>query len=452
MKPFSSIISVIRLSVILSSAILSASAQTPSPLPYKNPDLPVADRVEDLLSRMTPEEKFRQLYMIPGDLSIGKEKLKTGIFGLQNHGNTKDNNEIQRFFVEETRLGIPVIIFEEALHGLVLKGSASFPQSIGLAATFDPPLMAEISGAIAEECRSRGIRQVLSPVVNIASDVRWGRTEETYGEDPFLASEMGCAYVSGFEKKGVVTTPKHFVANAGDGGRDSYPVQYSERALRTLFLPPFEACIKRGGSHSVMSSYNSLDGIPCTASEWLLEDLLKKEWGFDGFVISDAGAVGGANVLHFTATGYADATAQAMQGGLDVILQTSWDHSPLFYEAFEKGMIPQERIDDAVRRVLRAKFSLGLFEDPYVDAEKAAAFPYRELAAKAAREAIVLLKNEGNTLPLKQGLKRIAVIGPDAVEGRLGGGRQFNRGGLFERLRTDHHNCGPCACSVSLPR
>jgi beta-glucosidase len=424
MTDYSRFTSAICLSVICLSVILRAYGQTP-PLPYKNSDLPVGERVEDLLSRMTSEEKFWQLYMIPGDLSIGKENLKNGICGLQNRGNAMMNNEIQHFFTEETRLGIPVIFFEEALHGLVLKGATAFPQSIGLAATFDLPLMQDVSHAIAKECRSRGIRQVLSPVVNIASDVRWGRTEETYGEDPFLVSEMGRDFVSGFEKQGVITTPKHFVANAGDGGRDSYPIQYSERALRTIFLPPFEACVKHGGSRSVMSSYNSLDGTPCTANGWLLTDLLKKEWGFGGFVISDAGAVGGANVLHFTATDYADATAQAVRGGLDVILQTSWDQYPLFYEAFQKGMIPTERVDDAVRRVLQAKFSLGLFEEPYVDPEISGEVnnspSHRELAVKAGRESIVLLKNANNTLPLKQGLARIAVIGPDATEGRLGG-------------------------------
>ena len=326
-------------------------------------------------------------------------------------------------------LGIPVILFEEALHGLVSEGAVSFPQSIGLAATFDLQLMSEISAAIGEDCRSRGIRQVLSPVLNIASDVRWGRTEETYGEDPFLVSEMGFAFVSGFEKKGIIATPKHFIANVGDGGRDSYPVQYSQAALRTYYLPPFETAVKRGGAGSVMSSYNSLDGIPCTASEWLLTDLLKNEWAFNGFVISDAAAVGGANVLHYTAVDYTDATAKAMRAGLDVIFQTSIDQYPLFIEAFEKELIPQDRIDDAVSRVLRAKFNLGLFDDPFAVPIKSDDSTHRELAVRAARESIVLLKNENHTLPLKPGFKKILVTGPDAEEGRLGG---YSRPGMAE--------------------
>lgn len=418
----------------LLSWTISVQGQHPSGQPYDDPSVPVQERAEDLLSRMTPDEKFSQLFMIPGDLSIGKDELLNGLFGLQDpktgplqqpSGSAAKFNEIQRYFRTETRLGIPVIFFEEALHGLSMNGATSFPQAIALASTFDVQLMREISSSIADECLSAGIRQVLSPVVNITSDVRWGRTEETYGEDPCLVSEMGKAFVSGFEKRGVITTPKHFVANVGDGGRDSYPVQYSERALRSVYLPPFKSCITAGGSRSVMSSYNSLDGIPCTANPWLLQQILKKEWGFKGFVISDAGAVGGANVLHFTAADYCEATAKAINAGLDVILQTSFDHYPLFFEAFGKGLIPAERIDDAVRRVLIAKFSLGLFEDPYVDPLTADSVcgskEHRELALKAARESIVLLKNDNSVLPLSRKIRKIAVIGPDAVEARPGG-------------------------------
>ena len=309
--------------------------------PYKNSNLPVEDRVSDLLSRMTTEEKFWQLFMIPGDLSGDSEKYKTGIFGFQLNtveqnpdaaGQMLDYgagipayetaikiNEIQRFFLEESRLGIPIIPFDEALHGLVREGATSFPQAIALAATWNTEMVHEVAKAIAIETKSRGIRQVLSPVVNIASDVRWGRTEETYGEDPFLAAEMGVAFVSAFEKMGIITTPKHFIANVGDGGRDSYPIHWNERLLREIFLPPFDACFKRGGSRSVMTSYNSLDGSPCTANDWLLNRLLKDEWGFKGFVISDAGGTGGANVLHFTADDYPDATAKSIEAGLDVI-------------------------------------------------------------------------------------------------------------------------------------
>ncbi|MFZ4399576.1 MAG: glycoside hydrolase family 3 C-terminal domain-containing protein [Bacteroidales bacterium] len=414
---------------------------------YKDSLASVENRVNDLLSRMTAEEKFWQLFMIPGDLSQGKEKYKTGIFGFQisTVGQNADAaqqlmsyaagasavetavmvNEMQAFFIKESRLGIPIIPFDEALHGLVRRGATAFPQSIGLAASWDINLMHKVSKAIATESKTRGIRQILSPVVNVATDVRWGRTEETYGEDPFLVSEMGVAYVSEFEKMGVITTPKHYLANVGDGGRDSYPIHWNERLLREIYLPPFEACFKRGGSLSVMTSYNSLDGSPCSANDWLLNQVLKKEWNFKGFVISDAGATGGANVLHFTAVDYPESTVKSLNGGLDVIFQTSYDHYKLFSPPFLNGSIQQKVIDTAVARVLRMKFQLGLFDHPYIDSKAAAVWnghsTHRQLAKEAARESIVLLKNENQILPISKSVKSIAVIGADASEARLGG-------------------------------
>lgn len=414
---------------------------------YKNPDITVDERVEDLLSRMTLEEKFWQLFMIPGDLSEGKEKYKHGIFGFQltakgkskngaeqlleysTSGTAKETaelvNEIQKYFIEETRLGIPIIPFDEALHGLVRDGATAFPQSIALAATWDTALMNDVASAIAMETKSRGIRQILSPVLNIARDVRWGRTEETYGEDPYLTTQMGLAYISQLENHGIIATPKHFIANVGDGGRDSYPIHFNERILEEIYFPAFKACFQKGNATSVMTSYNSLDGRPCTSSDWLLNKKLKDEWGFDGFVISDAGAVGGANVLHFTAKDYADATRQSIENGLDVIFQTSYDHYPLFYDAFEKGLINKNAIDEAVRRVLRAKFKLELFDNPYINLAEAekynASIEHRNIAKKAALESIVLLKNENNVLPFSKDIKSIAVIGNDATEARLGG-------------------------------
>ncbi len=398
---------------------------------YRDASQPAEVRVRDLLSRMTLEEKFWQLFMLAGSLDGGIERYKDGAFGFQ-IGTFCDSadaatciNNIQRHFAEDTRLGIPVVLFEEALHGLVQKGATSFPQAIGLAASFDTSLMHEVARSIARECRSRGIRQALSPVVNIASDVRWGRTEETYGEDPFLSSEMGVAFVSEFEKQGIITTPKHLIANVGEGGRDSYPIHFGERLLREIYLPPFVTCIERGGSRSVMTAYNSLDGTPCSASDWLNNKLLKNEIGFRGFVISDAGGVGGANVLHFTAKDYADATAKAVNGGLDVIFQTSFDHFGLFFPAFQEGRIPEEVIDSAVARVLRVKFEMGLFEHPYVSASdslsSAELTKHRQLARRAAQESIVLLKNGQDALPLTKHVKTIVVLGPDAADARLGG-------------------------------
>ena len=236
---------------------------------------------------------------------------------------------------------------------------------------------------------------------------------------------MGVAFVSAFEKIGVVTTPKHFLVNNGAGGRDSYPIDYNERLLEEIYLPPFYACFKRGGSRSVMTSYNSINGSPATANDWLLNVKLKKQMGFKGFVISDASAVGGANVLHYTAKDYPDASANAINNGLDVIFQTSYDHYKLFIPPFLDGRIDRKKIDEAVARVLRIKFQLGLFEQPYIDETEASKWngiaEHRAIAKKAALESMVLLKNEGNVLPLSKNLKSIAVIGVDAMEARLGG-------------------------------
>ncbi len=414
---------------------------------YKDPHVSINERVTDLLARMTPEEKFWQLFMIPGDLdNIDTNQYKHGIFGFQVSAVSKGNNAaaqvlqygtgedalslakkinaIQKYFIEKSRLGIPIILFDEALHGLVRSGATSFPQAIGLAASWDTTLMHNVAERIAEETKARGIRQILTPVINVASDVRWGRTEETYGEDPFLTSEMAVAFTGAFERKGIITTPKHFIANVGDGGRDSYPINYNERLLEEIYFPPFKACFERAGSRSVMTAYNSLNGAPCSANDWLLNKKLKDEWGFKGFVISDASAVGGANVLHYTAKDYPTAGQQAITNGLDVIFQTAYEHYKLFIPPFLNGGIPHARIDDAVARVLRAKFELGLFENPYVPETDAAKWVHTDtskyLARRAAFESIVLLKNENNILPLK-GRHTIAVIGEDAVNARLGG-------------------------------
>ncbi len=435
-------------SLIFCFYVISISVSAQNVMPYKNASLPVEERVKDLLSRMTIEEKFWQLFMIPGEVGKGdEEKYKNGIFGFQvsaaskngdaaqqmlNYNASEDAyslakkiNAIQKYFVEKTRLGIPIIAFDEALHGLVRGGATAFPQSIALAATWDTAMVHAVANAIATETKLRGIRQILSPVINIASDVRWGRTEETYGEDPFLTSEMGVAFISAFEKMNIITTPKHFIANVGDGGRDSYPIHFNERLLDEIYFPPFIAAIKRAGARSIMTAYNSLDGIPCSANDWLLNKKLKDEWGFKGFVISDASAVGGANVLHYTSKDYPTSSRQVITGGLDVIFQTAYEHYKLFIPPFLNGDIDMKRIDDAVSRVLRAKFELGLFEHPYVDENISAKFSdtklHKAIAKKSSLESIVLLKNEDHVLPLAKNIKSIAVIGTDAVEARLGG-------------------------------
>lgn len=430
--------------------VITGTCLDAQPLPdYKNKNLPVITRINDLLTRMTPEEKFWQLFMIPGDLdNVDISQYKNGLFGFQvsagNKGDAggqmlqyntgesavalaKKINAIQKYFTENTRLGIPIIPFDEALHGLVRDGATVFPQAIALAATWDTVLVHKVADAIANETKQRGIRQILSPVVNIASDVRWGRTEETYGEDPFLSSAMGVAFVSAFEKKGIITTPKHFIANVGDGGRDSYPIHTNERLLEEIYFPPFKACIEEGGSRSLMTAYNSLDGVASSSNNWLLTEKLKKQWGFNGFVISDANAVGGEVVLHNTAKDYAESGLHAINGGLDVIFQTAYKHHELFIRPFLDGSIDSTRINDAVARVLKAKFELGLFENPYVSEEIKTDKTHKLIAKKAALESFVLLKNtrlpgqENNTLPFSKTIRSIAVIGTDAVEARLGG-------------------------------
>jgi len=444
---------------VLCSAVRAFSQHLPV---YKDSTQPIEKRVSDLLSRMSPEEKFFQLFMIPGEIPAGEEdRYRGGLFGFQVSAaqrkgasqlldyNVKDDaatlrakiNGLQHFFVERSRLGIPMIAFDEALHGVVRGGATTYPAAIALAASWDTALMGRVAQSIAGEARQRGIRQVLSPVINIANDPRWGRVEETYGEDPLLTSAMAVAFVSRFERSGIITTPKHFIANVGDGGKDSYPIYYNQRLLDEVYFPPFLACFQQGGSRSVMTAYNAVDGTPASQNEWLLTQKLKKEWGFKGFVISDANAVGGANVLHFTSPDVPTSEQQAVNAGMDVAFQTSFDHAKLFIPHFLDGGIDRARIDDAVSRVLRAKFELGLFDHPYVTEEDIRVWGdtsgNRALARLAARESIVLLKNEGGVLPLKAGVRSIAVIGEDAVAARLGGysGPGVNKVSILEGIK-----------------
>ncbi len=418
--------------MLLISALVLLQGPAPSATNqvYRDPSRSVAERTRDLLSRMTLEEKFWQLFMIPGDLDDTTQNWSNGVFGLQVRGSESARahadrlNAMQRFFVERTRLGIPIIPFEEAVHGVLMPGATMFPQAIGLAATWDTALVGRVGEAIAKETRSRGIRQVLSPVVNLASDVRWGRTEETFGEDPLLSSVMGMVMTRALERQGIIATPKHFVANVGDGGRDSYPIELSPRTLQERFYPPFEASLRQANAGSIMTAYNSVDGSPATQNRRLLREILKGEWGFRGFVISDAAATGGAVVLHRTEPSTAQAAAHALEAGLDVIFQSSFAQHRPYLDAFRRGLIADSVIDEAVTRVLRAKFERGLFEQPYTDPDSAAFWnghaDHRALAREASRASIVLLRNEAGALPL-QSSARVALIGVDAIEARLGG-------------------------------
>ncbi len=391
---------------------------------YKNPLMPVERRVEDLLKRMTLEEKLNQVRCDIRE-EIYKPALATTGFGevydvlvpLDARQSAEKANELQQIAMK-SRLGIPLMIHNEALHGLVVNGATSFPQAIGLAATWDPDLMGDVAGAIADEAKARGTRRVLSPVINVVRDARWGRVEETYGEDPVLTSRMGVAFVKAFETRGVCTTPKHFVDNVGDGGRDSHAIHIDEQSLREVYLPPFEAVVRQGGARSIMTAYNSLNGRACTANHWLLTDLLKHEYGFTGLVGSDYGATDGILGAHHNAEDPEDAAAQALNAGLDMEWPNVYIWGKPLEAALHDGKTSMKALDDAVRRILRNKFEIGLFENPLVDPDMAEKVvqsdEHKRLALKAAREAIVLLKNQSDLLPLKKDLKSIALIGPSA--------------------------------------
>ncbi len=436
----------VALAALLSALPTLAGAQSPerpgANATYRDPRASVDARVADLLARMTREEKFWQLFMSPGDLDDPAVRWEHGAFGLQvgavrgvpptlaAHAHAARIDSIQRHFARQTRLGIPIIPFDEALHGLMREGALVYPQAIGLAATFDSSLVRRVHDAVARETRARGIRMVLSPVVNIATDVRWGRTEETFGEDVYLTSVMGRAHVRAFESAGIVTTPKHFVANVGDGGRDSYPIDLSPRALEERHFPPFQSLIQDAGARSVMTAYNSVDGHPATQSRYLMRETLKERWGFDGFIISDAAATAGATVLHLTEASTRSSTEHAFASGLDVIFQSAWHEHRGYWRAVQDGVVPDAVLDSSVARVLRAKFALGLFDSLRIVPDSAAHYAnlpaHRALAREAARASLVLLHNPPRgagapLLPLSSAVRRLAVIGADAEEVRFGG-------------------------------
>lgn len=452
--PFTARTIACALMVLVPAVLSSQTAREGKPsadAPYRDARRSPDERARDLLARMSLDEKFWQLFMIPGDRDDPSHDYRHGSFGLQVIAPRGMRAEaprsdslppasvarahalriaaLQRFFVDSTRLGIPMMPFEETLHGLAREGATTFPQAIGLAATWDTALVGRVAAAIAAETRARGIRLSLSPVINIANDPRWGRTEETYGEDVVLTSAMARAYIREFEQRGIVATPKHFVANVGEGGRDSYPIEFSERLLRERYFPPFLSAIRDAGARSIMSAYNSVDGSPATQNRTLLTTILRDEWKFGGFVMSDAAATGGATVLHHTEASTATATRRAYAAGLDVIFQSWWEQHRPYLAAFRTAGIAPALIDSAVMRVLRVKFALGLFESPYGDPEVAASLAqsraHVSLAREAASASFVLLRNEpvrGRALlPLASTTRRIAVIGSDALEARVGG-------------------------------
>jgi beta-glucosidase len=439
---------------------------------YRNQQLTIRERVTDLVSRMTLEEKAAQMHCVwnqkaekllddKGNFDVEKARANFGHgHGLGQVGRPSDagrpanspasgggptarqlaelTNAIQEFFVEESRLGIPVIFHEECLHGLAARQATSFPQPIGLGATFDVDLVRRLYAMTAEEARSRGTHQALTPVVDVAREPRWGRVEETYGEDPYLVAQLGIAAVQGFQgdgtfgdKKHVVATLKHFAAHGQpESGTNCAPVNVSERTLRETFLSTFQAAIHEGGAMSVMASYNEIDGVPSHANRWLLHDILRREWKFEGFVVSDYYAIRELAERpelygHHVARDGKEAAVLAVRAGVNIELPEPdcYDH---LIELVREGKLADTQLDEMVAQLLTYKFKLGLFDDPYVDPDAAEEIAerdaHRALALEAAHKTITLLKNDAATAPLdlKQ-IKTLAVIGPNADRELLGG-------------------------------
>ena len=447
------------LALTLLGSFLSRGVLAQTPLPYQNPKLPVEQRVSDLLSRMTLDEKIAQLVSVWEDRQFFKDPksllvdeqanflpdhaavlIKNGLGEFSRpsdfhnpRASAEFTNAVQKWVKENTRLGIPVLFHDECLHGHVAPGGTSYPQAIALASTWNPALIHDVFAATAMEARSRGVEQCLAPVLDLAREPRWGRTEETYGEDPYLVSKMGVAAIRGYQGEGpaldkahVMGTAKHFAVHGQpEGGTNVAPGNYSERVIREYFLKPFEAAVKQGHVDAVMPSYNEIDGIPSHSNAHLLQDILRKEWGFEGLITSDYFGPTELRTVHHVVANDEAAAEMAIEAGVDVELPfaATYPHLP---ELIKQGKVQESTVNRAVARVLRAKFLAGLFEDPYVDpayAEKITNSPeHQKLALEAAREAIILLKNQDHLLPLAKGkYRKIAVIGPNAAEVHLGG-------------------------------
>jgi beta-glucosidase len=430
---------------------------------YRNPGLPAAERARDLLARMTLEEKAAQMVCVwnqkadtlvdaegnfdpdmaraafahgHGIGQVGRPSDAGG--GLAPRRNAELTNAVQRFFMEESRLGIPVIFHEECLHGHAAVGATSFPQPIGLAATFNPELVEALYAMTAEEARVRGTHQALTPVLDVARDPRWGRVEETFGEDPYLVTQLGLAAVRGFQgdasfrdRKRVIATLKHFAGHGQpESGMNCAPSNVSMRVLRETFLAPFRTVIQEAGAISVMAAYNEIDGVPAHANRWLLRDVLREEWGFAGFVVSDYYAIWELGYRpdthgHFVAADHREACALAVRAGVNIELPEPDCYLHLV-DLVQDGVLAESDLDELVAPMLYWKFRMGLFDDPYVDPAEAervvGSEANRQLALEAARQTITLLKNENDLAPLDlDRIGTIAVIGPNAHRPLLGG-------------------------------
>ena len=430
---------------------------------YKDARLSSAKRVKDLLGRMTLEEKAAQMMCVwqskaqtmldekgNFDFQKAKKSFRDGR-GLGQVGRPSDagggkkaremaelTNAIQKFFLENSRLGIPVMFHEECLHGHAAPDGTSFPQPIALGATFNPALVESLFTMTALEARLRGAHHALTPVVDVAREPRWGRVEETYGEDPYLVSRLGIAAVRGFQgdknfrdKQHVLATLKHFVGHGQpESGMNCAPANVSMRVLQETFLYTFKEALREAGAVTLMASYNEIDGVPSHANKWLLRDLLRKEWGFKGFIVSDYYAIWELGYRpdthgHNVAKDKKESCALAVKAGVNIELPDPDCYLHLV-ELVKKGVLKESQLDELVAPMLFWKFEMGLFDDPYVDPEEAdrvvGCDEHSGLALTAAHEAITLLKNENNIAPLDlNAIKTIAVIGPNADRGLLGG-------------------------------
>jgi beta-glucosidase len=414
--------------------------------PYRDPSLAPEKRALDLLGRMNLDEKLAQLGCVWSTQLVDDEAFSeakaaellahgTGHItrigaatGLRPRGSARFANAIQRYLVEQTRLGIPAIVHEESTAGFTARDASQFPQAIGLASTWQPDLVERAAQVIRDQMRAVGARQTLAPVLDVARDPRWGRTEETYGEDPYLVSRIGVAYVRGLQgddlRDGVAATGKHFLGyGLSEGGRNHKPAHIGPRALREVFARPFAAAIAEAGLASVMNAYNEVDGLPCGGSKEILDDLLRGELGFDGVVVADYFTTLLLIASHRVAGDKGEAAATALAAGLDVELPQLDCYGAPLREKLERGEVPLAQVDRSVRRALELKLALGLFESPFVE-EASAAEVYqtpvqRELSREIAAKSVTLLTNASALLPLDPGIGHLAVIGPCADDRRL---------------------------------
>ena len=425
--------------------LVSCSQKNQVP-PYRDVTKDIETRVSDLLSRMTLEEKVGQLDMYSandlvydGRISIEKTRkilTRTTIGSVHDYypESAEASNELQKYVIENTRLGIPVLFIEEALHGYQGNKGTAFPVPIGMGCMWDVELMKKIGGAIGAEARSVGVHMVLSPVLGIGREPRWGRVQETYGEDPYLAARNGVAIIKGMQgddltaDDAIVAEPKHFgIHSIPQAGKNTAPIFIGEREARTNFLYVFEKAFTEAGALGAMAAYHEWDGVPAAADPWLLKKVLREEWGFKGMVLSDLGAIAKQSNSHHTASTPIEAITNSISAGLDMQFY-DYGHE-LFQqsimEAINAKTLKMEDLDRAVSSVLYVKFKLGLFENPYIDeslkSKRYHSLNNQALALESGHKSITLLQNKNNTLPLKDDVKNIAIIGELADKVLLGG-------------------------------